>query len=106
MKIEVIEIYPRDSTDKYIERGSVHIFLEDWNIDIKNIPYYISEDKRKNSLVYHAHVSYPFYYYHQNSEDSAVKTTRVPTISFRDEQVWHQIKKVIREELLRRFNKK
>jgi len=105
MKIEVIEIYLSESTGKHLARGSVHIFIKDWDMDIKNIPYNINEEKILKNHVYHVYVTHPCYYYKHIQDDGSVKTTRVPTISFRDEQIWKEIKKVIREAILSKFEK-
>ena len=106
MEIDVIEIYPRDSTDKYLERGSVHIFVRDWNVDIKNIPYNITEEKTQNYHVYHVHVTYPHFHYSQDQKNgNSVKKIWVPTISFRDQKTWKEVKNVIRKAILSKFEK-
>lgn len=100
MNIEVVEIYPYQDKGKFIERGSVHIFIEDLGLDIKNIPYHINEEKTQTGSIYHVQVSHPFYLHKLPQEDGSTKNILVPTVSFRDKHIWKRIKKAIQKEVL------
>ncbi len=103
MKIEVVEIYPHPDKGKFLERGSVHVFIEELGLDLKNIPYHIKSERNEERLIYHAHISPPCYVYKQLEEDGSTKFIPIPTISFRDKNIWKSIKKAIQQEVLEQF---
>jgi len=46
-EIEVIEIYPNpNKLEDYFETGSCHIRINNWKLEIANISYLISKDKK------------------------------------------------------------
>jgi len=104
MKVEVVEIYPYPNKGIYLERGSVHLFIKDLGLDIKNVPYHIKEEKTEKRHIYHVHVSQPYCVHKQPKEDGSIKAVSVPTITFRDKHTWKEIKKVIQQEVLNQFD--
>lgn len=97
MKITVTKFYPeefRTKTDaeKYKAKGTceITVVIQDLELDIKNITYRIDHEGK-------IHLKPPFRI-HSNKK-AGIKPKLVPSIVFRDPDIWPEIENVIKEEL-------
>lgn len=104
MKVLVNEFYPeefRKKTDaeKYQSKGTceVHLLLGPIEMDVKNITYRID---------YEGNVSLkPPFRIHSNKK-AGIKPKLVPSIVFKEPNIWDQIEKTIKSELSKKVQKK
>jgi hypothetical protein len=113
MEIEVVEIYPYVSREKkapkmvipdklksdkqkifqepkkqkWKETGTVHIYIKDWNIDLKSIMYLV--DQKDNVKCFMPGKKYLI----------EGKKVMVPLVSFRDKEVRKEILCFVRDEI-------
>lgn len=97
MKITASQFYPEEflkksDAEKYKAKGTceVSIEIQGLELDIKNITYRIDHNGK-------IHLKPPFRI-HSNKK-AGIKPKLVPSIVFRDPDVWPEIERVIREEL-------
>ena len=99
IKISVTNFYPeeirtkKDAT-KYQKKGTCEVSLcvSDLELDIRNITYRIDHNEK-------IHLKPPFRV-HSNKK-AGIKPKLVPSVVFRDLEVWMKIESCIREELAR-----
>lgn len=97
MKITTSQFYPEEfrkkiDAEKYKAKGTCEVSIEIQGIelDIKNITYRIDHNGK-------IHLKPPFRI-HSNKK-AGIKPKLVPSIVFRDPDIWPEIEQVIREEL-------
>jgi len=97
LKISATQFYPEEfrkktDSEKYMAKGTceVSIEIQGLELDIKNITYRIDHDGK-------IHLKPPFRI-HSNKK-AGIKPKLVPSIVFRDPDIWTEIERVIREEL-------
>lgn len=99
MKITVSKFYPekiltKKDADKYYTKGTCEVSLcvNGLEFDIRNITYRIEHSGK-------IHLKPPFRM-HSNKK-AGIKPKLVPSIVFKDGEIWHQIERFIKEELAR-----
>ena len=91
LKLEIIEIYPLLSEkipSNLSEKGTCHIRIENWDIEIANIPYFISHKKEKITI------RLPGSVYLSNGSK-----TFLPSIRFPHKKQWTDIRKQLVNEI-------
>ncbi len=105
MAVELLDIYPKtyekDGKDeKVVEKGSLKINLPDLGIQIRNILYKITEDKRVKFFL--PSFSYP------NLDQSKNKQEKlwVQSISFNDRSGWKIVSSEIKRLAIENYNQR
>lgn len=96
-KVKMLDHYELEPKEEYLEEGIVSIHIEDWDLDLKNIPYYIDKDKK-----FHVGVN-GMYIDHQQGGSS--KEIFIPNFRFGNESLWRGIKDAIQITVLKRLGK-
>ena len=94
--VDIIELEPKDG---FLKEGLVSIYLEEWNLDLKNIPYHID----KNNKI---HVRVDGIYLDRKQKNGPVKGVFIPHFHFRDEVLWDKISLGIQRMVLKHIGKK
>lgn len=99
MKITVTKFYPEEiqtkkDADKYYTKGTceVSLFVNGLEFDIRNITYRIEHSGK-------IHIKPPFRM-HSNKK-AGIKPKLVPSIVFKEGEIWSQIEHCIKQELAR-----
>lgn len=86
-RVKMSELYELEPTEGHLEEGIVGIYIEEWDLDLKNIPYHI--DKENN---FHIGVNGMNIDRHQ---DGVIKEFFIPNFCFRNKSLWNGIKDAI-----------
>ena len=93
--VDLIELEPKDG---FLKEGLVSIYMEEWNLDLKNIPYQID----KNDKI---HVRVDGICLDRQQKDGSVKEVFIPHFHFRNENLWERVKDVIQRTVLKNIGK-
>lgn len=97
MQVLVNRFYPEEfrrktDSEKYSSKGTceVHLFLGEVEMDVKNITYRIDHNGKINLK--------PPFRIHSNKK-MGIKPKLVPSVVFKEEEVWKQIEETIKANL-------
>ena len=96
-RVKILDLY-RTTTEDHIEAGLVSIYIEDWDLEIKNIPYYV--DKKKNVFVEAGGLDLE-----QKQKDGSIQEVFIPNFYFRNEKIWEVIEKAIEKTILKHLGR-
>ena len=92
-KVKMLDHYELEPTEGNLEEGIVSIYIEDWDLDLKNIPYYIDKEKKFHVWVNGMHLD--------RHQDGSVKEIFIPNFHFRNQKLWEGIKDAIQRTILK-----
>jgi hypothetical protein len=97
-RVKILDLYRTTPLEDHIEAGLVSIYVEDWELELKNIPYYV--DQRKNVFVEAGGLDLE-----QKQKDGSVKEVFIPNFYFRNEKIWEVIEKAIEKTILKHLGR-
>ncbi len=97
-RVKILDLYRTTPEKAHLEAGLVSIYIEDWEIEIKNIPYYV-DDKKK------VFVEAGGLDLEQKQKDGSVQEVFIPNFSFRNEKIWEVIQKAIEKAVLKHLGR-
>jgi hypothetical protein len=97
-RVKILDLYRTTPGEEHLEAGLVSIYIEDWELEIKNIPYYV--DQRKKVFVEVSGLDLE-----QKQKDGAVQEIFIPNFSFRNEKIWEVIEKAIEKTILKHLGR-
>lgn len=97
IKVSGLRFYPEEfrrkiDAEKYQAKGTceMHLALDNVKLDLKNVTYRIDHEGKT--------VLKPPFRIHSNKK-AGIKPKLVPSVVFRETEIWGQIEKAIKEEL-------
>ena len=98
LKVKIVDLHDLEPRGDYLEEGIVGIYIEEWNLDLKNIPYHIDKNNK-------FHIGIDGTYLDRPQKDGSVKEVFIPHFNFRNEDLWEQIKGGIQRTVLKQLDK-
>ena len=94
MKIEKIEIRKAKNAKKdFLQNGVVAVTVKDLGIDLRNIPYRVTNEKE---IIITPH---GVMFSEQKAKGEPVEHKLSPTVSFHDSSIWDAIVEAIKKEV-------
>jgi hypothetical protein len=93
-RVKILDLYRTTPGEEHLEAGLVSIYIEDWELEIKNIPYYV--DKKKKVFVEAGGLDLE-----QKQKDGSIQEVFIPHFSFKNEKTWDVIQNTIEKTVLK-----
>ena len=98
LKVKMVDLIELDPKRGYLKEGIVSIYMVEWDLDLKNIPYHIDKD---NTF----HIGVDGIYLDRKQKDGSVKEVFIPHFHFRNEVLWEKIVLGIKRVVMKHIGK-